>query len=36
MDEETFDVERAVDCCDSNCYAVGTTIPLCNYTVLFR
>ena len=36
MDEETFDVERAVDCCDSNCYADGTTIPVCNYNVLFR
>ena len=27
MDEETFDTERAVDCCDSNCYADGTTDP---------
>ncbi len=36
MDEETFDVERAVDCCDSNCYADGTTIPVCNYNVLYR
>jgi 7,8-dihydro-6-hydroxymethylpterin dimethyltransferase len=36
MDEETFDTERAVDCCDSNCYADGTTIPVCNYNVLFR
>jgi uncharacterized radical SAM superfamily Fe-S cluster-containing enzyme len=36
MDEETFDVERAVDCCDSNCYADGSTIPVCNYNVLYR
>ena len=36
MDEETFDTERAVDCCNSNCYADGTTIPVCNYNVLFR
>jgi uncharacterized radical SAM superfamily Fe-S cluster-containing enzyme len=36
MDEETFDTERAVDCCDSNCYADGTTVPVCNYNVLFR
>lgn len=36
MDEETFDTERAIDCCDSNCYADGTTIPVCNYNVLFR
>ena len=36
MDEETFDVERTIDCCDSNCYADGTTIPVCNYNVLYR
>lgn len=36
MDEETFDTERAVDCCDSNCYPDGTTIPVCNYNVLYR
>ncbi|HEU0029991.1 MAG TPA: radical SAM protein [Kofleriaceae bacterium] len=36
MDEETFDVERAIDCCDSNCYADGSTVPVCNYNVLFR
>jgi hypothetical protein len=36
MDQETFDVERAQLCCDSNCYADGTTIPVCNYNVLFR
>jgi len=36
MDEETFDTERAVECCDSNCYADGTTIPVCNYNVLYR
>jgi tetraether lipid synthase len=35
-DEDTFDVERAMDCCDSNCYADGTTIPVCNSNVLFR
>ena len=36
MDEDTFDTERARECCDSNCYADGTTIPVCNYNVLFR
>lgn len=36
MDEETFDVERAYQCCDSNCYADGSTIPVCNYNVLYR
>jgi len=36
MDEETFDTERAMDCCDSNCYPDGTTIPVCNYNVLYR
>lgn len=36
MDEETFDVERAVSCCDSNAYPDGTTIPVCNYNVLYR
>jgi uncharacterized radical SAM superfamily Fe-S cluster-containing enzyme len=36
MDEETFDTERAVECCDSNCYPDGTTIPVCNYNVLYR
>lgn len=36
MDEETFDTERTVDCCDSNCYADGSTIPVCNYNVLYR
>lgn len=36
MDEETFDVERLVDCCDSNCYADGTTVPVCAYNVLYR
>lgn len=36
MDEETFDTERAMDCCDSNCYADGTSIPVCNYNVLYR
>lgn len=36
MDEETFDVERAARCCDSNVYADGTTVPVCNYNVLYR
>jgi uncharacterized radical SAM superfamily Fe-S cluster-containing enzyme len=36
MDEETFDTERIVQCCDSNCYADGTTIPVCAYNVLYR
>ncbi|WP_437683330.1 radical SAM protein [Sorangium sp. So ce131] len=36
MDEETFDVERAYQCCDSNCYADGRTVPVCNYNVLYR
>jgi uncharacterized radical SAM superfamily Fe-S cluster-containing enzyme len=36
MDEETWDNERIVKCCDSNCYADGTTIPVCAYNVLYR
>lgn len=36
MDEETFDTERAAACCDSNCYPDGTTVPVCNYNVLYR
>ena len=36
MDEETFDTERAAECCDANCYADGRTIPVCNYNVLYR
>jgi uncharacterized radical SAM superfamily Fe-S cluster-containing enzyme len=36
MDAETFDVERAMQCCDSNCYADGTTVPICNTNVLFK
>jgi len=36
MDEETFDTERAYQCCDSNCYPDGTTVPVCNYNVLYR
>lgn len=36
MDEETFDVERAYLCCDSNAYPDGSTIPVCNYNVLYR
>lgn len=36
MDEDNFDTERAAQCCDSNCYADGTTIPVCNYNILYR
>ena len=36
MDEETFDTERIVSCCDSNCYADGSSIPVCAYNVLYR
>jgi uncharacterized radical SAM superfamily Fe-S cluster-containing enzyme len=36
MDEDTFDVERVMHCCDSNCYADGTSIPVCNYNILYR
>lgn len=36
MDEETFDTERAAQCCASNCYADGSSIPVCNYNVLYR
>jgi uncharacterized radical SAM superfamily Fe-S cluster-containing enzyme len=36
MDEETFDTERIVACCDSNCYPDGSTIPVCAYNVLYR
>jgi uncharacterized radical SAM superfamily Fe-S cluster-containing enzyme len=36
MDEETFDVERAYLCCDSTSYPDGSTIPICNYNVLYR
>lgn len=36
MDEETFDVERIYQCCDSNCYADGKTVPVCNYNILYR
>jgi tetraether lipid synthase len=36
MDEESFDVERAMLCCDSTSYPDGTTIPICNYNVLYR
>ncbi len=36
MDEETFDVERVVQCCDSNCYPDGSRIPVCSYNVLYR
>jgi uncharacterized radical SAM superfamily Fe-S cluster-containing enzyme len=36
MDEETFDNERIMQCCDSNCYADGSSIPVCAYNVLYR
>lgn len=36
MDEETWDNERIVQCCDSNCYADGSSIPVCAYNVLYR
>ncbi len=36
MDEDTFDVERAYQCCDSNAYADGSSVPVCNYNVLYR
>ena len=36
MDEETFDTERLAQCCDSNCYADGRTVPVCSYNVLYR
>ena len=36
MDEETFDTERVAQCCDSNCYPDGTTVPVCSYNVLYR
>jgi hypothetical protein len=36
MDEETFDVERVYQCCDSNCYADGRSVPVCNYNILYR
>jgi uncharacterized radical SAM superfamily Fe-S cluster-containing enzyme len=36
MDEETFDVERVAQCCDSNCYPDGSTVPVCSYNVLYR
>jgi uncharacterized radical SAM superfamily Fe-S cluster-containing enzyme len=36
MDEETFDTERLAACCDANCYADGTQIPVCAYNVLYR
>ena len=36
MDEETFDVERVVQCCDSNYYPDGSSIPVCSYNVLYR
>jgi uncharacterized radical SAM superfamily Fe-S cluster-containing enzyme len=36
MDAENFDTERLAACCDSNCYADGTQIPVCAYNVLYR
>jgi uncharacterized radical SAM superfamily Fe-S cluster-containing enzyme len=36
MDEETWDNERIVKCCDSNCYPDGSTIPVCASNVLYR
>ncbi|MBI5517599.1 MAG: radical SAM protein [Deltaproteobacteria bacterium] len=36
MDEDTFDVERLAQCCDSNCAEDGTTIPVCAYNVLYK
>lgn len=36
MDEDNFDTDRAAQCCDSNCYADGSTLPVCNYNVLYR
>jgi uncharacterized radical SAM superfamily Fe-S cluster-containing enzyme len=36
MDEETFDVERIQQCCDSDCFADGSTIPVCAYNILYR
>lgn len=36
MDEQTFDVERAAMCCDSNWMPDGTQIPICNYNVLYK
>jgi hypothetical protein len=36
MDEENFDVERIAQCCDSNCYPDGSSIPVCAYNILYR
>jgi len=36
MDEETFDTQRVAQCCDSNCYADGKSVPVCAYNVLYR
>ena len=36
MDAENFDTERLAACCDANCYADGTQIPVCAYNVLYR
>ncbi|VAW81954.1 hypothetical protein MNBD_GAMMA12-1970 [hydrothermal vent metagenome] len=36
MDEETWDNERIMMCCDSNCYPDGSSIPVCASNVLYR
>ena len=36
MDEENFDTERLYQCCDSNCYPDGRSIPVCASNVLYR
>ena len=36
MDEETWDNERIVQCCDANCLADGSSTPVCAYNVLYR
>jgi uncharacterized radical SAM superfamily Fe-S cluster-containing enzyme len=36
MDEETLDTERLAQCCDMNCYADGSQIPVCASNVLYR
>ena len=36
MDEDTFDVERLAQCCDSDCFPDGTSIPVCAHNVLYR
>jgi len=36
MDEETFDVERLIHCCDLSCTPDGRQIPICAHNVLYR